>query len=68
MRLIAIKHRCNRLALVGRECRDKDERLNSILGRRSDDGASISVAGQDHWATGSFEDAIQGANVISQTT
>ncbi len=66
MRLIAIKHLRNRLALVGRERGDKNERLDSVSGRRSDDGASVSVAGQDHWATGSFEDTIQSAHVISQ--
>src|SRR5262249_925677 len=66
MRFVAVKHLRDRLGFIGRERWYIDKRLNSVLAYRSNDSASVCVAGQNHRAIRAFERTSQRKNVVLQ--
>src|SRR5271169_5033950 len=66
VRLSSIEHFGDRLALVRRQSRYEDQRLDSLVGVRRYHCAGISVRHQDHGAMGAFERAIEGCHIIRQ--
>src|SRR5215469_2629619 len=66
MGFIAIKHLRDRLALIGCERCDIDERLDSLIAYPCNDSASVRVTGENNRAIGAFEDVSQRRNVVGK--
>ena len=64
MRLGAVEHVRDRLALVRSQGGDVDERLHLLAARRRNHGAGVGVAGEDDWPRDPFQRAIERRHVV----
>ena len=66
VRLCAIEHIRDGLALVRRKGRHVDERLHSLIAHRSNDSTGVSVARQHHGARYALQRAVERRHVIGK--
>jgi hypothetical protein len=60
----SVEHVGDGLALVRRQGRDKDQRLDSLVGHGGDHRAGISVRYQDYGVIGALQRAVKRGDVI----
>ena len=63
-RLVAIKHFGDCFAFVGRESRDKDQRLDSFVGARAYHGAGIGMRNKDYRPIGPLQRTLKRRSII----
>src|SRR5580692_10306386 len=64
--LLTKKYVGDGLALVRRERRDKDQRLNAIVAARPHDGARIRMCNKDDWSVGPLKCPFECGHVVRQ--
>ncbi|GLR90873.1 hypothetical protein GCM10007857_75890 [Bradyrhizobium iriomotense] len=64
MQVLTIEYLTNRLALIGRQGRNEDQRLDPFVDTCSYDGASIGMRDKHHWTIGAFQRALKCSDII----